>query len=89
MCALKESYGFIEAETHDREVFFHYSELDVDPNDIELGDGVKYVETKKGGKRSAENVTRVSVNAVDDQDVQPTILDGVILRPMRTVDPEV
>jgi len=88
VCALKESYGFIEAETHDREVFFHYSELDVDPNDIELGDGVKYVETKKGGKRSAEGVTRVQVNPVDDDDVQPTILDGVILRPMRTVDPE-
>jgi len=88
VCALKESYGFIEAETHDREVFFHYSELDIDPNDIELGDGVKYVETKKGGKRSAENVTRVMVSPVDDEDVQPTILDGVILRPMRTVDPE-
>lgn len=88
VCALKESYGFIEAETHDREVFFHYSELDVDPNDIELGDGVKYVETRKGGKRSAENVTRVMVSPVDDEDIEPTILDGVIVRPMRTVDPE-
>jgi len=88
VCALKESYGFIEAETHDREVFFHYSELDVDPNDLEVGDSVKYVETKKGGKRSAENVTKVLVSSIDDEDVQPTILDGVILRPMRTVDPE-
>lgn len=24
VCALKESYGFIEAETHEREIFFHY-----------------------------------------------------------------
>jgi len=88
VCALKESYGFIEAETHEREVFFHYSELDGDPNDLELGDGVKYVETKKSGKRSAEKVTKVLISSIDEEDIQPKILEGLILRPMRTVDPE-
>jgi len=88
VCALKESYGFIEAETHEREIFFHYSELDGDPNDLELGDEVKYVETKKSDKRSAENVMKVLSTSIEEENLQPNILEGLVLRPMRTVDPE-
>jgi cold shock CspA family protein len=88
VCALKESYGFIEADTHDREIFFHYSELDGDPNDLELGDEVQFSETKKSDKRSAENVTRVLSSTIQDENIQSKILEGVVLRPMRTVDPE-
>lgn len=88
VCALKESYGFIEAETHEREIFFHYSELDGDPNDLELGDEVKFCETKKSDKRSAENVTKVLSSSNDDENLLPKILEGTVLRPMRTVDPE-
>jgi len=88
ICALKESYGFIEAETHEREIFFHYSELDGDPNDLELGDEVKYVETKKSEKRSAEKVVKVFSSSSEDDNLEPNILEGLVLRPMRTVDPE-
>jgi len=88
VCALKESYGFIEAETHEREIFFHYSELDGDPNELELGDEVKYLETKKSEKRSAEKVAKVISSSNEHLNLEPQILEGLVLRPMRTVDPE-
>jgi len=88
ICALKDSYGFIEVETHEREIFFHYSELDGDPNELDFGDEVKYVETKRSEKRSAEKVVKIFNSTRDEDVVQPKILEGVVLRPMRTIDPE-
>lgn len=88
ICALKDSYGFIEVETHEREVFFHYSEFDGDSNQLELGDEVQFVETKKTEKRSAENVTKIMSSTLTDE-ILPKVYDGVIVRPMRVVDPEV
>lgn len=87
VCALKDSYGFIEVENHDQELFFHFSELDGEPNNLELGDYVKYVETRKSEKRSAEKVSKIlSYNNMDE--ILPTVFDGVVTRPMRTVDPD-
>lgn len=88
VCALKESFGFIELEDHSKELFFHYSELDCDPNHLELGDVLEFVETRKGGEKcSAEQVVRLSSYVEQDQ-VLPTVYDGVIIRPMRIIDPE-
>jgi cold shock CspA family protein len=88
VCALKESFGFLELENHSKELFFHYSELDCDPNELELGDVVEFVETRKGGdKCSAEQVVRRS-SFVEQDEVLPTMYDGVIVRPMRIIDPE-
>ncbi|XP_057296405.1 cold shock domain-containing protein E1-like isoform X2 [Hydractinia symbiolongicarpus] len=87
ICALKDSYGFIEVETHEREVFFHYSEFDSDSNQLEVGDEVQFVETKKTDKRSAENVTKIMSSTLTDE-ILPKVYDGVIVRPMRVVDPE-
>lgn len=87
VCALKDSYGFIEAETHENELFFHYSEFEGDPNQLELGDCVKYAETRKSDKQSAENVCKM-LSYVNKDEVSPTTYDGVVTRPMRTMDPE-
>ena len=35
----KDSYGFIESEDHSKETFFHYSELSVKPEDIQVRPG--------------------------------------------------
>lgn len=88
VCALKDSYGFIESDDHENELFFHYSELEGDPNQLELGDYVKYAETRKSDKRSAENVCKVLAH-VNKDEVLPHIYDGVVTRPMRTMDPDV
>lgn len=87
VCALKESFGFIELEDHSREVFFHYSELDGDPNDLELGDEVEFIETRKCEKPSAEKVVKLVPSTPDDE-LLPAVYDGSVVRPMRIIDPE-
>ena len=88
VCALKDSYGFIETENHETELFFHFSEYEGDCRQIELGDCVLYAETKKGEKRSAEKVCKVLSHVCRDE-ILPATYDGTITRPMRTRDPEV
>lgn len=87
ICALKDSFGFIEVDSHEREVFFHYSELEIDPKLLELNDEVQFIETKKSNKMSAEKVNKISCSTLKD-DVLPKVYDGTVIRPMRTVDPE-
>ena len=88
ICALKDSYGFIESEDHATELFFHFSEYEGDTKHLELGDCVMYAETRKGEKCSAEKVCRV-LSHVNRDDVLPGIFDGVVTRPLRTMDPDV
>ena len=88
LCALKDSYGFIESEDHATELFFHFSEYEGDTKHLELGDCVMYAETRKGEKCSAEKVCRVLSHVTRDE-MLPGIYDGVVTRPLRTVDPEV
>lgn len=55
MATLKDNSGFTETASHDKEIFFHYSEFSGDANSLELGDMVKYSLSKgKGNKISAE-----------------------------------
>uniref|UniRef100_A0A3P9P780 Cold shock domain-containing protein E1 n=1 Tax=Poecilia reticulata TaxID=8081 RepID=A0A3P9P780_POERE len=61
VAALKDNFGFIETANHDQEVFFHYSEMCGDVDNLELGDTVEYTLSKgKGNKVSAEKVTKVA-----------------------------
>ncbi|XP_034029226.1 cold shock domain-containing protein E1 isoform X5 [Thalassophryne amazonica] len=88
VATLKDNFGFIETANHDQEVFFHYSELCGDVENLELGDTVEYSLSKgKGNKVSAEKVTKVAaVNALGD-DVGSTVMLGKVIRPLRSVDP--
>ncbi|XP_058859481.1 cold shock domain-containing protein E1 isoform X9 [Acipenser ruthenus] len=88
IATLKDNFGFIETANHDQEIFFHYSELCGDLDDLELGDSVEYTLSKgKGNKVSAEKVTKVTaVNGAGD-DVSVTVCLGKVVRPLRSVDP--
>ncbi|XP_031650152.1 cold shock domain-containing protein E1-like isoform X25 [Oncorhynchus kisutch] len=88
IATLKDNFGFIETANHDQEIFFHYSELCGDLENLELGDTVEYTLSKgKGNKVSAEKVTKVvAVNGVG-QDVGETVMLGKVVRPLRSVDP--
>ncbi|CAB1329760.1 unnamed protein product [Coregonus sp. 'balchen'] len=88
IATLKDNFGFIETANHDQEIFFHYSELCGDLENLELGDTVEYTLSKgKGNKVSAEKVTKVAaVNGVG-QDVGETVILGKVVRPLRSVDP--
>ncbi|MGH0182135.1 UNVERIFIED_CONTAM: hypothetical protein FKN15_008735 [Acipenser sinensis] len=88
IATLKDNFGFIETANHDQEIFFHYSELCGDLDDLELGDSVEYTLSKgKGNKVSAEKVTKITaVNGAGD-DVGVTVCLGKVVRPLRSVDP--
>ncbi|KAF0294761.1 Cold shock domain-containing protein E1 [Amphibalanus amphitrite] len=88
--ALKDSYGFIETLQHDREIFFHYSMLRGDPEKIQLGDEVQYTLSRPGsqGRVSAENVTPLPAGTLSKPAVLPEVLDGIVLRPLRSSDPD-
>ncbi|KAF7661334.1 hypothetical protein LDENG_00263760 [Lucifuga dentata] len=88
VATLKDNFGFIETANHDQEIFFHYSELCGDLENLELGDTVEYSLSKgKGNKVSAEKVTKVAaVNGIGE-DVGATVMLGKVVRPLRSVDP--
>ncbi|XP_073327037.1 cold shock domain-containing protein E1 isoform X3 [Pagrus major] len=88
VATLKDNFGFIETANHDQEIFFHYSEMCGDLENLELGDTVEYTLSKgKGNKVSAEKVTKVAaVNGIFD-DVGATVMMGKVIRPLRSVDP--
>ncbi|XP_026102095.1 cold shock domain-containing protein E1-like isoform X7 [Carassius auratus] len=88
IATLKDNFGFIETSNHDQEIFFHYSEVCGDVDNMDLGDTVEYTLSKgKGNKISAEKVTKVA--AVNDlgEDVSNTVFLGKVVRPIRSVDP--
>uniref|UniRef100_A0A8C3AG82 Cold shock domain containing E1, RNA-binding n=1 Tax=Cyclopterus lumpus TaxID=8103 RepID=A0A8C3AG82_CYCLU len=88
VATLKDNFGFIETANHDQEIFFHYSEMCGDLENLELGDTVEYTLSKgKGNKVSAEKVTKVAaVNGISE-DVGATVMMGKVIRPLRSVDP--
>ncbi|CAN9515831.1 unnamed protein product [Ophioblennius macclurei] len=88
IATLKDNFGFIETANHDQEIFFHYSEMCGDLDNLELGDTVEYTLSKgKGNKVSAEKVTKVApVNGIGE-DVSTSVMMGKVMRPIRSVDP--
>ncbi|XP_078144507.1 cold shock domain-containing protein E1 isoform X3 [Centroberyx gerrardi] len=88
VATLKDNFGFIETANHDQEIFFHYSELCGDLENLELGDTVEYTLSKgKGNKVSAEKVTKVAAVNGAGEDVGTTVMLGKVVRPLRSVDP--
>ncbi|OCT94333.1 hypothetical protein XELAEV_18012000mg [Xenopus laevis] len=88
VATLKDNFGFIETANHDKEIFFHYSEYSGDVDKLDMGDMVEYSLSKgKGNKVSAERVTKAhQVNGSNDE-VDPMIYWGKVVRPLRSVDP--
>ncbi|XP_017323474.1 cold shock domain-containing protein E1 isoform X2 [Ictalurus punctatus] len=88
IATLKDNFGFIETANHDQEIFFHFSEMCGNMDNLDLGDTVEYTLSKgKGNKVSAEKVTRVPyVNGLVE-DIGSTVFSGKVVRPLRSVDP--
>ena len=88
IAALKDTFGFIETEEHDKEVFFHYSVFDGNASNLEVGQEVEFGMTHKGNKLSAECVRKLPCGTIPKEEVQPEILNGVILNPVRCFNPD-
>ncbi|KAG7283504.1 hypothetical protein CRUP_035297 [Coryphaenoides rupestris] len=88
VATLKDNFGFIETANHDQEIFFHYSELCGDVENLELGDTVEYTLSKgKGNKVSAEKVNKVAAVSGVGEDAGGAVNLGKVVRPLRSVDP--
>ncbi|XP_054718885.1 LOW QUALITY PROTEIN: cold shock domain-containing protein E1-like [Uloborus diversus] len=88
IAALKDTFGFIETEEHEKEVFFHYSVFDGNASSLEVGQEVEYGLTHKGSKLSAECVRKLSSGTIPKEDVLPEVLNGVVLNPVRCFNPD-
>lgn len=42
IAAMKDGFGFLETSKHDKEIFFHFSNLNGNPDRLEVGAEVKY-----------------------------------------------
>ncbi|XP_014663991.1 PREDICTED: cold shock domain-containing protein E1-like isoform X2 [Priapulus caudatus] len=88
IATLKENFGFIEALDRDKEVFFHYSSFDGDPNELEFGDELEYSTTRKNGKVSAESVVKLPLGSIQKAEVEEKEYEGKVIRPLRSSNPE-
>ncbi|RZC42843.1 cold shock domain-containing protein E1 [Asbolus verrucosus] len=91
VAALKDGFGFIETIQHDKEVFFHFSNFEGDPNSLELGQEVEYNLGNRGNSgtcSSAENVKVIPKGTINLPPVIGDVLDGTVVRPLRSVNPD-
>jgi len=88
ICALKENFGFIEFANHETEIFFHFSELNCESHELNLGDEVEFSTTKKNGKINAERIIKIPNGSIQQEEVLPDVKDGIVIKPIRIWDPE-
>ncbi|KAK3869556.1 hypothetical protein Pcinc_025140 [Petrolisthes cinctipes] len=91
VAALKDTFGFIETIDHDKEIFFHFSNVEGDAGNLELGQEVEYTlssRTGPGGKVSAENVRLLPKGTLPMPKVLTEVYEGTILRSMRSINPD-
>ena len=86
---LKDSYGFIEPEEHDCEMFFPFSSCNkfCDPQELEIMDEVEYCIVKKSGKMSADEIKKLPQGTIPKEEVQPgNYYEGVVIKAMKSTD---
>lgn len=57
-------------------------------SNLEVGQEVEFGMTHKGNKLSAECVRKLTSGTIPKEDVQPEILNGVVLNPVRCFNPD-
>lgn len=88
IATLKDSFGFIETAEHDREIFFHFSAFEGDPNELDVGEEVEFTLSKKTSKVSAEKLKLLPKGTVAPETILPDIFEGRIVRCMRIINPD-
>ncbi|KAJ8736948.1 hypothetical protein PYW07_000219 [Mythimna separata] len=92
IAALKDGFGFIETSDHTKEVFFHFSNLEGNPDGLELGCEVEYtlgrVNGSGGGCASAEYVRLLPRGTVTVAKPLDPTLNGTVTRTLRALNPD-
>ncbi|XP_039763660.1 cold shock domain-containing protein E1 isoform X2 [Pararge aegeria] len=92
IAALKDGFGFIETVDHNKEVFFHFSNLEGNPDSLELGTEVEYglgrTNGSGGGCASAEFVRVLPRGSIPvAKPLEPSI-HGTVTRTLRALNPD-
>ncbi|XP_026474088.1 cold shock domain-containing protein E1-like [Ctenocephalides felis] len=96
VAALKDGFGFIETISHDKEVFFHFSNFEGDTSNLDLGQEVEYILAPRGSNGgsgsgsccSAENVRTIARGSIPLPEGTGPLLNGTVTRPLRSVNPD-
>ena len=92
VAALKDVFGFIETLEHNKEIFFHFSNVEGKAEVLEVGQEVEYsiYSREKGGKVSTEgvNVKPLSKGSLPKLPCKDKVLNGKVTRPLRSVNPD-
>ena len=90
VAALKDGFGFIETLQHDKEIFFHFSNVEGKAEKLEVGQEVEYsiYSREKGGKVSAEGVKPLGKGSIAKAPCKDDIYNGKVVRPLRSVNPD-
>ena len=67
----------------------HGSEYDGDPNELVLGDEMEYTLRCKSGKVSAEMLVKLPKGTITQEQIQPEVYLGKVVRSLRRADPQV
>ncbi|XP_033223033.1 cold shock domain-containing protein E1-like isoform X2 [Belonocnema kinseyi] len=93
IAALKDGFGFIETVNHEKEIFFHFSNFDGDASNLELGADIECTISSGNGRSTggcvaADHVKILPKGSIPRPAVVGEVLDGTILRPLRSANPE-
>ena len=90
VAALKDGFGFIETLQHDKEIFFHFSNVEGKAEKLEVGQEVEYsiYSREKGGKVSAEGVKPLPKGTIPKTPCKDETFYGKVVRPLRSVNPD-
>ena len=90
VAALKDGFGFIETLQHDKEIFFHFSNVEGKAEKLEVGQEVEYsiYSREKGGKVSAEGVKPLPKGTIPKTACKDEVFYGKVSRPLRSVNPD-
>ncbi len=91
VAAVKDGFGFLETSAHDKELFFHFSNLSKADAaaKLEVGMEVEYSVFNRNGKLSAENVRVLEKGSIPAPKTASSVtLNGKVARPLRSVNPD-
>ncbi|QQP38579.1 AGAP004937PAlike, partial [Caligus rogercresseyi] len=91
IAALKDGFGFIETLRRDKEIFFHFSNVEGKAEKLEVGTEVEYrlSGSSKEKKISAEKIRPLPKGSISP--LEPSndgVLNGKVVRTLRSVNPD-
>ena len=84
---LKKEFGFLEnPKKLDKEIYFHFSNVNEKPEDLKLGDEVEYfLHHKKDGRFSANGVKLLPEGTIPKLACKSKVFNGKVVRQLRSL----